>query len=120
MARTRRACSRAAWRKPRSGSSSRRPSQRVSRASGKPCVGWIGQDYAESERTPFLLAEIGLAYVADWPNDDLPYLMADGQIVSLPNQSELDDVQLMWHRRVLAPRYAEIVAEAASELSAEA
>ena len=74
----------------------------------------------ESERTPVLLAESGLAYVADWPNDDLPYLMADGRIVSLPNQSELDDVQLMWHRRVLAPRYAEIVAEAASELSAEA
>ena len=62
---------------------------RVSRASGKPCVGWIGQDYAESERTPFLLAESGLAYLADWPNDDLPYLMAGGQIVSLPNQSEL-------------------------------
>jgi allantoinase len=26
----------------------------------------------------------------------------------------------MWHRRVLAPRYAEIVAEAARELAAEA
>jgi allantoinase len=93
---------------------------RVSRASGKHCVGWIGQDYAESQRTPVMLAEQGLAYVADWPNDDLPYLMADGRIVSLPNQNELDDVQLMWHRRVLAPRYAEIVAEAARELAAEA
>jgi len=93
---------------------------RVSRASGKPCAGWIGQDYAESERTPFLLAELGLAYLADWPNDDLPYLMADGKIVSLPNQSELDDVQLMWHRRVLAPRYSEMIAEAATELAAEA
>ena len=94
--------------------------ERVSRASGAPCAGWIGQDYAESERTPFLLAEAGLAYVADWPNDDLPYLMADDEIVSLPNQSELDDVQLMWHRRVLAQRYAEIVTEAAMELAAEA
>ena len=35
---------------------------RVSRAGGAPCVGWIGQDYAESERTPVLLAESGLAY----------------------------------------------------------
>jgi peptidoglycan/xylan/chitin deacetylase (PgdA/CDA1 family) len=94
--------------------------ERVSRASGNPCVGWIGQDYAESERTPFLLAEAGLTYLADWPNDDLPYLMAGGRIISLPNQSELDDVQLMWHRRVLAPRYAEIVTEAATELAAEA
>ena len=34
--------------------------ERVSRASGKPCAGWIGQDYAELERTPFLLAEAGL------------------------------------------------------------
>ena len=94
--------------------------ERISRASGKRCVGWIGQDYAESEHTPFLLAEAGLAYVADWPNDDLPYLMAGGKIVSLPNQSELDDVQLMWHRRVLAPRYCEIITEAATELAAEA
>ncbi len=94
--------------------------KRVSRASGKPCAGWIGQDYAESARTPFLLAETNLAYMADWPNDDLPYLMADGKIVSLPNQSELDDVQLMWHRRVLAPRFAEIITEATSELAAEA
>lgn len=92
----------------------------VSRASGTPCAGWIGQDYAESTRTPVLLAEAGLRYLADWPNDDLPYLMADGRIVSLPNQAELDDVQLMWHRRVLAPRYAGIVTEAATELAAEA
>jgi|RhiMethySRZTD1v2_1073278.scaffolds.fasta_scaffold166633_2 peptidoglycan/xylan/chitin deacetylase (PgdA/CDA1 family) len=93
---------------------------RVSRASGKACAGWIGQDYAESTRTPFLLAEAGLTYLSDWPNDDLPYLMAGGRIVSLPNQSEWDDVQLMWHRRVLAPRFAAIVTEAATGLAAEA
>ena len=93
---------------------------RVSRASGRPCAGWIGQDYAESARTPFLIAEAGLAYLADWPNDDQPYLMADGKIVSLPAQSEWDDVQLMWHRRILSPRFPEIIDEAAAALADEA
>lgn len=83
------------------------------RATGTRPEGWAGQDYGESTRTPTLLAEAGLTHVVDWPNDDQPYLMTVGRpFVSIPNQSEWDDVQLLWHRRLLTPRYPEIVGEA--------
>ena len=80
-------------------------------ATGTRPVGWIGQDYGESHRTPKLLAQAGLQYVADWPNDDQPYIMQGG-LVSLPNQAEWDDVQLLWHRRVPLNRYAGLVTDA--------
>jgi len=93
----------------------------VTRATGVPPQGWIGQDYSESARTPALLAEAGLRYLADWPNDDQPYLMSIPMpIVSLPNQSEWDDVQLLWHRRVLSPRFPGLIEEAVSTLSDDA
>ena len=83
----------------------------IQAATGRRPVGWIGQDYGESARTPGLLAEAGLAYVADWPNDDQPYVMRHG-LVSLPNQAEWDDVQMLWHRRVPLNRYAGVVRDA--------
>jgi peptidoglycan/xylan/chitin deacetylase (PgdA/CDA1 family) len=83
----------------------------IERATGVRPVGWVGQDYGESRRTPSLLVEAGLTYVADWPNDDQPYLMAGG-LVSLPNQAEWDDVQLLWHRRVALSLYPKLVREA--------
>jgi allantoinase len=96
----------------------------VTRATGTMPRGWIGQDYSESVRTPGLLAELGLSYVVDWPNDDQPYLMNaqsdSGPIVSIPNQSEWDDIQLMWHRRVLATRFPGIVRDAIGTLSRDA
>ncbi len=83
------------------------------RATGTRPEGWAGQDYGESTRTPSLLAEAGLTHVIDWPNDDQPYAMTIGRpFISIPNQSEWDDVQLLWHRRLLTPRYPEIIGEA--------
>ncbi len=83
----------------------------IEAATGTRPIGWVGQDYGESHRTPKLLAQAGLHYVADWPNDDQPYLMQGG-LVSLPNQAEWDDVQLLWHRRVPLHRYAGLVTDA--------
>lgn len=93
----------------------------VTRATGIRPTGWLGQDYSQSTRTPRLLAEASIAYLADWPNDDQPYWMSAGAgILSLPNQSEWDDVQLMWHRRLLSPRFPGIIAAAAERLAEEA
>ena len=50
-------------------------STRSRRASGNRPTGWVGQDYGQSARTPKLLADAGLDYVCDWPNDDAPYSM---------------------------------------------
>ena len=92
----------------------------VERATGTRPSGWISQDWGQSARTPHLLAEAGLRYLADWPNDDQPYWMTtEPPILSIPCQSELDDVQLLWHRRVLTPRYPGLVGEALDVLRGE-
>lgn len=92
----------------------------VERATGQRPEGWISQDFGQSPQTPQLLAEAGLRYLADWPNDDQPYRMTTTPpILVIPCQSELDDVQLLWHRRVLTPRYPTLVEEAASVLCGE-
>lgn len=92
----------------------------VERATGSRPRGWIGQDFGESARTPNLLAEAGLEYVADWPNDDQPYRMTtEPPLLSIPCQAEWDDVQLLWHRRVFTQRYPDLVEEAVSVLQAE-
>jgi len=89
-------------------------------ATGTRPRGWAGQDYGESARTPKLLAEAGLDYVADWPNDDQPYAMTVGRpFVSIPTQPEWDDVQLLWLRRIATARYPQIVGEAFETLREE-
>lgn len=92
----------------------------VERATGRRPRGWISQDWGQSARTPHLLAGAGFRYLADWPNDDQPYWMTtQPPILSIPCQSELDDVQLLWHRRVLTPHYPGLVEEAFRVLHAE-
>lgn len=84
----------------------------IEAASGQRPTGWISQDFGQSARTPGLLAEQGLSYLADWPNDDQPYWMTtDPPILSIPCQAEWDDVQLLWHRRLLTPRFPAVVEE---------
>ncbi|TBR27106.1 MAG: hypothetical protein EPO10_19810, partial [Reyranella sp.] len=83
----------------------------IEKATGSAPRGWLGQEYGESQRTPQLLAEAGLDYVLDWPNDDQPYAMHvgdDRKFVSLPNQPEWDDVQQLWLRRINTTRYPDI------------
>jgi allantoinase len=85
----------------------------LEKASGVRPKGWLGQEYGESQRTPQLLAEAGLDYVLDWPNDDQPYPMKVGKpFVSMPNQPEWDDVQQLWLRRINTTRYPDIVGDA--------
>ena len=92
----------------------------IERATGRRPLGWISQDFGQSARTPHLLAEAGFRYLADWPNDDQPYWMSTAPpILSIPCQSELDDVQLLWHRRLLTPRYPALVEEGFSVLHEE-
>lgn len=89
----------------------------MERVIGTRPTGWIGQDYGESTRTPQLLAEVGLAYVADWANDDQPYRMhTTPALVSIPNQCEWDDVQLVWHRKIHPSVHRDGVVEAFERL----
>ena len=69
-------------------------------AAGSRPAGWMGPGYSESTRTPRLLAEEGVRYLCDWPNDDQPYRMKvpGGEMYSLPVLLDLDDFHLLWTR----------------------
>lgn len=92
----------------------------LERATGKRCKGWIAQDFGESTRSVDLLAQAGVEWVAHWPNDDQPYWMTTKPpIVSVPQLSELDDVECLWHRRVPTPRWPGMLQEAISVMADE-
>lgn len=86
--------------------------QAIASATGRRPQGWIGQEFGESTRTPELVAQAGMAYIADWPNDDQPYPTRHGDLVSLPQQPNWDDVQLLWLRQLPSTRYPALLAEA--------
>lgn len=92
----------------------------VAESTGQRPKGWISQDFGESTRTPQLLAETGLSYLVDWGNDDRPYpLSTRPALVSIPNQAEWDDVQLMWHRRLPPSVYVNCACDAFDQLYEE-
>lgn len=67
-------------------------------ASGITPRGWLSPGRFESARTPSLLAEAGLAWLADWDNDDVPYRMTPqggGVITAMPYTEELSDARCM-------------------------
>jgi allantoinase len=86
--------------------------------SGHRPIGWLGADYGESTRTVRLLAEEGVRYVCDWPNDEQPYLMKvpSKTMVSLPVMLELDEVYTHRRRFIPTPRWAAMVVEAFERL----
>ncbi|MDE0943237.1 MAG: polysaccharide deacetylase family protein [Alphaproteobacteria bacterium] len=102
----------------------------VRHSSGAGKVGWIGQDFGESPRTPHLLAQAGADYLGDWPNDDQPYWLSPKPtipgtlsipgLVSLPYHVEWDDGTMMALRQLTAPRYGQMVREAADRLHQDA
>lgn len=66
---------------------------RIARATGKRPVGWLGAGLHETWNTLDHLADEGCIYVADWVNDDQPYVMDVGgrRLVSVPYSYELND-----------------------------
>jgi len=92
----------------------------VRRVTGSEPTGWIGQDSNESTRTPTLLAQAGLHWLSDWPNDEQPYWMTvDPPIISIPQQPEWDDVQMLWLRQIAMPRYPAVIRDALAGLAAD-
>ena len=83
--------------------------------------GWHGPEYCQSDRTLDILAEAGLEYVMDWPNDEQPYWMetAHGKLVSVPIALELDDVYVDWTRRIRVWEWEKMVTGAFDTLYEE-
>jgi len=73
---------------------------RISAAAGRKVAGWMGSALQETWNTLDYLAEYGCKYVADWVNDEQPYLMnVDGKrLCSIPYSTELNDkVAIEYH-----------------------
>ena len=90
----------------------------LERACGQRPTGWHGPEYGESARTPGVLAELGLKYLLDWPNDELPYAMRtpSGPLVSLPMLVDFDDVFAHWYRKLSMARWQLSIADALDRL----
>lgn len=67
---------------------------RIERATGVRPAGWLGSGLQETWHSLDHLAAGGVRYVADWVNDDQPYVMAleNGRsLVSLPYSTDIND-----------------------------
>ncbi len=66
----------------------------IHKASGQKPKGWLGSGLQETWETLDHLVDAGIEYVADWVNDDQPYVMsldAGRSIMSIPYSTELND-----------------------------
>jgi peptidoglycan/xylan/chitin deacetylase (PgdA/CDA1 family) len=90
-------------------------------ATGQRPEGWFSPEGAESARTPALLAEAGIRYVCDWPNDEQPYAMTvpQGDLVSLPPFLDVDDEFAVWRRQLTVERYGQLLVDVARGLHAD-
>jgi peptidoglycan/xylan/chitin deacetylase (PgdA/CDA1 family) len=66
---------------------------RIAEMTGKKPLGWLGSGLAETWHTLDFLTDEGCLYVADWVNDDQPYMMDIGgrPLVSIPYSYEIND-----------------------------
>jgi peptidoglycan/xylan/chitin deacetylase (PgdA/CDA1 family) len=68
----------------------------IAAGTGQRPRGWLSPALTETQNTPDLLAEAGVAYVADWCNDELPYRMRTraGMLVAMPYTLEIGDIPI--------------------------
>jgi allantoinase len=90
----------------------------LEQATGTMPSGWHGPEYGESAQTPAILAELGLRYVLDWPNDEQPVAMTtpNGSIVSIPMLIDFDDVYALFHRKITAARWQRAIQEGVEQI----
>lgn len=83
--------------------------------------GWMGVSHGESFRTPDLLAQCGVRYVADWGNDERPYRFSveTGDLWAFPLSWELSDLRVMHERGVSPEAYGESIVEAFDVLATD-
>lgn len=94
----------------------------LEQAAGTRPRGWMSIARSQSFNTPRLLAEAGLAYMADWVNDELPYRFETGAgtIANVPVNHELSDRQIVTVQQQSADSYVEQIMDAYALLHGEA
>jgi allantoinase len=91
-------------------------------ATGRRPRGWMSIARSQSWNTPRLLTELGLDYMCDWVNDDLPYAMTTeaGSIINVPVNHELSDRQIITVQQQSADSYVEQIQDALTLFEGEA
>ena len=86
----------------------------IEAATGKRPKGWLGAGLTETWNTLDHLVAEGCDYVADWINDDQPYLMDIGgkRLVSIPYSYDLNDMPQMVRQFRTADEFAEMIRRA--------
>lgn len=84
--------------------------------------GWMSIARSQSFNTAKLLADIGVEYMCDWVNDELPYAFqtAAGALTNLPINHELSDRQIINVQQQSVDSYAQQMQDAAQWLLNEA
>lgn len=83
----------------------------IAAAAGVRPVGWLGSALAESWNTLEYLADEGYEYVADWVNDDQPFMMRAGnkKLVAIPYSYEVNDSPLIYYRNGTAEEFENVM-----------
>jgi peptidoglycan/xylan/chitin deacetylase (PgdA/CDA1 family) len=94
----------------------------ITEATGKAVAGWHSPGHSESAHTLQLVKECGFEYVADWVNDDLPYMMytSAGALCAMPLTYEWSDRVLLVQHNLAAEDFEAQVIRAFQRLEAEA
>ncbi|MGZ5225294.1 MAG: polysaccharide deacetylase family protein [Burkholderiales bacterium] len=83
------------------------------KATGKAPAGWLSPEHSQSTRTPKILAEMGVRYCCDLPNDEQPYRLhtPSGELFALPCMIEIGDTVGHYNRKLPLQRWVQMVNE---------
>jgi hypothetical protein len=78
----------------------------------------MGSGAYETAHTPDLLKELGYKYLMDWPMDDQPVWLRTraGPILSIPYPIELNDSQVIVHRKAAAADFCDMLVDQFDEM----
>jgi peptidoglycan/xylan/chitin deacetylase (PgdA/CDA1 family) len=81
-------------------------------------TGWMGAGAYETSNTPDLLKEAGFKYLMDWPMDDQPVWLRtrSGPILSVPYPIELNDSQVIIHRKQDGREFCDMITDQFDEM----
>lgn len=90
----------------------------ITRREGRPPKGWMGAGAYETAHTPDLLRALGYRYLMDWPMDDQPVWLRtkSGPLLSVPYPIELNDSQVVIHRRQDAADFCDMIVQQFDEM----
>lgn len=92
------------------------------RAAGLAPVAWHSPSWSQSTRTPRLLVEAGMTAMADWCNDEAPYVFETGAgpITALPATLDLSDRDIIGLNKNRQHEFGAAILRAGQRLLAEA